>query len=225
MRPVVLCILDGWGLSPSREANAVALARTPNFDRIWATCPHAQLAAHGPDVGLPEGQMGNSEVGHTNIGAGRVVSMDLPRIDNAVADGSFAKGASRPRPQQHIPACGAGSHWSVRQLFATWASVGVPATVRGSLRRVRRDPCVNFFADPDAQWLNPKVGQVPCNCQGSRDDDCQHPLAGALDRVSLHLWWRAGRPYAPVRPTGASFDEHAKRREPRCSHNLGSDPW
>ena len=89
-RPVVLCILDGWGLNPSREGNAVALARTPNFDRIWATCPHAQLAAHGPDVGLPDGQMGNSEVGHTNIGAGRVVWMDLPRIDNAIADGSFA---------------------------------------------------------------------------------------------------------------------------------------
>jgi 2,3-bisphosphoglycerate-independent phosphoglycerate mutase len=90
MRPVVLCILDGWGLSPSREANAVALADTPNFDRIWASSPHAQLAAHGPDVGLPEGQMGNSEVGHMNIGAGRVVWMDLPRIDNAIADGSFA---------------------------------------------------------------------------------------------------------------------------------------
>ena len=90
MRPVVLCILDGWGLSPTREGNAVALGATPNFDRIWETCPHATLAAHGPDVGLPEGQMGNSEVGHMNIGAGRVVWMDLPRIDNAIADGSFA---------------------------------------------------------------------------------------------------------------------------------------
>ncbi|MFT3972875.1 MAG: 2,3-bisphosphoglycerate-independent phosphoglycerate mutase [Amaricoccus sp.] len=93
MRPVVLCILDGWGLSPSTEANAVALGRTPNFDRIWSTCPHAQLLACGPDVGLPEGQMGNSEVGHTNIGAGRVVWMDLPKIDNAIADGSFAENA------------------------------------------------------------------------------------------------------------------------------------
>ena len=90
MRPVVLCILDGWGLSPTREGNAVALADTPNFDRIWKECPHATLRAHGPDVGLPEGQMGNSEVGHMNIGAGRVVWMDLPRIDNAIADGSFA---------------------------------------------------------------------------------------------------------------------------------------
>jgi 2,3-bisphosphoglycerate-independent phosphoglycerate mutase len=90
MRPVVLCILDGWGLSPTREGNAVAQAETPSFDRIWASCPHATLTAHGPAVGLPEGQMGNSEVGHMNIGAGRVVWMDLPRIDNAIADGSFA---------------------------------------------------------------------------------------------------------------------------------------
>ena len=90
MRPVVLCILDGWGLNPTREANAVALGETPNFDRIWQTCPHATLRAHGPDVGLPEGQMGNSEVGHMNIGAGRVVWMDLPRIDRAIEDGSFA---------------------------------------------------------------------------------------------------------------------------------------
>jgi 2,3-bisphosphoglycerate-independent phosphoglycerate mutase len=85
----VLCILDGWGLRAETEANAVALGHTPNFDRIWAECPHAQLMACGPDVGLPEGQMGNSEVGHMNIGAGRVVWMDLPRIDNAIADGSF----------------------------------------------------------------------------------------------------------------------------------------
>ena len=93
MRPVVLCILDGWGLSPTRDGNAVALGETPTFDRIWESCPHARLAAHGNDVGLPEGQMGNSEVGHTNIGAGRVVWMDLPRIDRAIADGSFAASA------------------------------------------------------------------------------------------------------------------------------------
>ncbi|MFO1106972.1 MAG: 2,3-bisphosphoglycerate-independent phosphoglycerate mutase [Amaricoccus sp.] len=92
-KPVVLCILDGWGIRADTVGNAVALGNTPNFDRIWATCPHAQLAAHGPAVGLPEGQMGNSEVGHTNIGAGRVVWMDLPRIDNAIAEGSFATNA------------------------------------------------------------------------------------------------------------------------------------
>ncbi|RMF37570.1 MAG: phosphoglycerate mutase (2,3-diphosphoglycerate-independent), partial [Alphaproteobacteria bacterium] len=90
-KPVVLCILDGWGLRAEREANAVALARTPNFDALMAGCPNATLIPYGPAVGLPEGQMGNSEVGHMNIGAGRVVWMDLPRIDNAIADGSFAR--------------------------------------------------------------------------------------------------------------------------------------
>jgi len=68
-KPVVLCILDGWGLRGETEANAPALAHTPNFDRLMATCPHSTLITHGPDVGLPSGQMGNSEVGHTNIGA------------------------------------------------------------------------------------------------------------------------------------------------------------
>ena len=88
-KPVVLCILDGWGLNPAREGNAVALADTPNFDRIMRDCPNATLTAHGPAVGLPEGQMGNSEVGHTNIGAGRTVWMDLPKIDKAIEDGAF----------------------------------------------------------------------------------------------------------------------------------------
>ncbi|EKX56625.1 2,3-bisphosphoglycerate-independent phosphoglycerate mutase [Rhodobacter sp. AKP1] len=88
-KPVVLCILDGWGLRAEREANAVALADTPTFDRLMATCPNATLVTHGPDVGLPRGQMGNSEVGHTNIGAGRVVAMDLGAIDLAIEEGSF----------------------------------------------------------------------------------------------------------------------------------------
>jgi len=89
-KPVVLCILDGWGLRADRENNAPALAATPTFDRLMATCPNATLLTHGPDVGLPTGQMGNSEVGHTNIGAGRVVAMDLGQIDLAIEDGSFA---------------------------------------------------------------------------------------------------------------------------------------
>jgi 2,3-bisphosphoglycerate-independent phosphoglycerate mutase len=88
-KPVVLCILDGWGLSETTEANAPVLAQTPNFDRIMQTCANATLITHGPDVGLPRGQMGNSEVGHTNIGAGRVVAMDLGQIDLAIEDGSF----------------------------------------------------------------------------------------------------------------------------------------
>ncbi|MCY4333187.1 MAG: 2,3-bisphosphoglycerate-independent phosphoglycerate mutase [Litoreibacter sp.] len=88
-KPVVLCILDGWGLSESAEGNAPLLAKTPNMDRITADCPSATLVTFGPDAGLPKGQMGNSEVGHTNIGAGRVVAMDLGQIDLAIEDGSF----------------------------------------------------------------------------------------------------------------------------------------
>lgn len=90
-KPVVLCILDGWGIGESTEGNAPALAKTPNFDWLMENCPNAQLITHGPDVGLPRGQMGNSEVGHTNIGAGRVVAMDLGQIDLAIEDGSFAQ--------------------------------------------------------------------------------------------------------------------------------------
>ena len=89
-KPVVLCVLDGWGMRAETANNAVRLADTPTFDHLMATCPNATLKTSGRDVGLPDGQMGNSEVGHMNIGAGRVVSMDLGRIDLAIEDGSFA---------------------------------------------------------------------------------------------------------------------------------------
>jgi len=89
-RPVALVILDGLGLRAEREGNAVVQAKTPTLDWLSANCPQATLKTCGPDVGLPEGQMGNSEVGHMNLGAGRVVWMDLPKINNAIADGSFA---------------------------------------------------------------------------------------------------------------------------------------
>ncbi len=88
-KPTVLLIMDGFGLAPASEANAISCASTPRLDELFASWPNTQLQASGLDVGLPEGQMGNSEVGHTNIGAGRVVYQDLPRISNAVADGSF----------------------------------------------------------------------------------------------------------------------------------------
>jgi 2,3-bisphosphoglycerate-independent phosphoglycerate mutase len=86
---VCLVILDGWGLAPPGPGNAVELARTPVFDRLWSTYPHTELAASGRAVGLPDGQMGNSEVGHTNLGAGRVVRQDLVRIDDDIESGAF----------------------------------------------------------------------------------------------------------------------------------------
>jgi 2,3-bisphosphoglycerate-independent phosphoglycerate mutase len=86
---VCLVVLDGWALAEPGPGNAVELADTPVFDRLWARHPHTTLTTHGPAVGLPEGQMGNSEVGHLNLGAGAVVKQDLLRIDEAIADGSF----------------------------------------------------------------------------------------------------------------------------------------
>jgi 2,3-bisphosphoglycerate-independent phosphoglycerate mutase len=87
----VLVVLDGWGLAPAGPGNAVALAETPVFDALWSVYPHTQLTACGRAVGLPDGQMGNSEVGHLNLGAGAVVRQDLTRIDDACADGSLAR--------------------------------------------------------------------------------------------------------------------------------------
>src|ERR1700730_2106009 len=90
-RPMVLCVLDGWGCRSDVADNAILQAKTPNWQRFFATAPHAKLQASELYVGLPPGQMGNSEVGHMNIGAGRVVLQDLPRIDQAIADGSLAR--------------------------------------------------------------------------------------------------------------------------------------
>ena len=88
-RPALLCILDGWGWREDKQDNAIAEACTPNYTRMLKDCPHALLSTSGRAVGLPHGQMGNSEVGHMNIGSGRVVAQDLPRIDVAIEDGSL----------------------------------------------------------------------------------------------------------------------------------------
>ena len=88
-RPYVLIILDGWGYRKESTDNAIALAYTPTWDRLWAEYPHTVISGSGPCVGLPDGQMGNSEVGHLNMGAGRVVHQDYTRIEHSLADGSF----------------------------------------------------------------------------------------------------------------------------------------
>src|SRR3954452_16368591 len=111
-----LVILDGWGLAPDGPGNAVSQASTPVFDELWEKHPHTQLTACGRAVGLPEGQMGNSEVGHLNLGAGSVVHQDLTRIDDAIADGSLvqndvlkaAMGSAREAGRLHLQAREAG---------------------------------------------------------------------------------------------------------------------
>lgn len=88
---VIVAVLDGWGLAPPNPGNAIALANTPNMKRFWASFPHTQLQASGEAVGLPKGEVGNTETGHLNLGAGRIVYQDLARINMAIADGSFAE--------------------------------------------------------------------------------------------------------------------------------------
>ena len=90
-KPIVLTVLDGWGYRAETKGNAIALARKPNYDRLLKEFPNTLIQTSGPAVGLPEGQMGNSEVGHLNIGAGRIVHMDISRIDQLIASGEFAR--------------------------------------------------------------------------------------------------------------------------------------
>ena len=109
-RPVMLVILDGWGWREDAADNAVRQARTPTFDRLWSSCPHAFLRTSGKDVGLPDGQMGNSEVGHLNIGAGRVVMQDLPRVGAAIADGSIRAAPALRKLIERLRASGGTCH-------------------------------------------------------------------------------------------------------------------
>ena len=97
-KPLLLLILDGWGHRDERADNAIALAELPNWRRLLAECPHTLVHTEGRHVGLPDGQMGNSEVGHMNIGAGRIVYQDLTRIDAAIEDGSSSPMPSWSRP-------------------------------------------------------------------------------------------------------------------------------
>ncbi len=109
-RPVILCILDGWGERAERTDNAILLAKLPHFDGLLARFPHAHMQASERYVGLPAGQMGNSEVGHMNIGAGRVVMQDLPRIDQAVADGSLDRNPALDKFIAALKASGGTAH-------------------------------------------------------------------------------------------------------------------
>lgn len=109
-RPVVLAIMDGWGLAAPGPGNGVALAKTPNVDRWIAECPFTTLAASGLDVGLPEGQIGNSEVGHLNIGAGLVVYQDFTRISKSIGDGDFFENAALLGAIHHAQQTGGSLH-------------------------------------------------------------------------------------------------------------------
>ncbi len=154
---VCLVILDGWGLAEPGPGNAVDLARTPVFDELWDTCEHTTLTACGPAVGLPEGQMGNSEVGHLNLGAGAVVPQDLKRIDDAIADGSFFENRVLRE------ACAAGRDSGRLHLLGLVSEGGVHASMdhlRACIQLARREqvPDVVLHAFTDGRDTLPDSG-------------------------------------------------------------------
>lgn len=110
-KPVVLIILDGWGIAPVGPGNAVAQAKTPNFTKFWTVYPHTQLTASGQAVGLPKGEKGNSETGHLNLGAGQIIFQDLPRIDMAIADGTFFENEVFKKAVEHTKKYSSSLHF------------------------------------------------------------------------------------------------------------------
>ncbi len=109
-KPLALIIMDGFGLRKETEGNAIAAAKHPNLDRLWATCPHTQIGASGMDVGLPDGQMGNSEVGHTNMGAGRIVYQELTRITKSIEEGEYLTNPALLHAMENAKKPGAALH-------------------------------------------------------------------------------------------------------------------
>src|SRR6266446_1627708 len=101
-RPLVLIVMDGWGINPRKEGNTIALAHTPNIDRLAREWPHTTVKTSGAAVGLPEGQMGNSEVGHQNIGAGKRVLQDYTRVSESIRDGSFFSNPALLKAIEHV---------------------------------------------------------------------------------------------------------------------------
>jgi 2,3-bisphosphoglycerate-independent phosphoglycerate mutase len=178
-RPVLLCILDGWGEREDRENNAIALAKTPVWDRLRATMPCSRLDASENHVGLPAGQMGNSEVGHMNLGAGRVVMQELPRIDTALADGSLARQPAFEQFVARLKESGGTAHLMgllspggvhshqhhIAQLARLLGARGVPCIVHAFLDGRDTPPASagdylqTFLAEPDGATIGTIIGR------------------------------------------------------------------
>lgn len=207
-RPVMLMILDGWGWREEEENNAVRLAHTPHFDRLWAASPHAFLKTSGLDVGLPEGQMGNSEVGHLNLGAGRVVMQDLPRINAAIADGSIADALDRSGLPQALRASGGTCH-----LIGLVSPGGVHAHQDHALALARLltaagvPVAVHVFADGRDTPPRSAAGYLAAFCAALPEGARVATVSGryfAMDRD--HRWQRVEQAWSAVaRGEGAAF--------------------
>jgi 2,3-bisphosphoglycerate-independent phosphoglycerate mutase len=202
-RPFVLIIMDGWGFNPRKEGNAIALARTSNIDRIGATWPHTLLRASGDAVGLPDGQMGNSEVGHLNIGAGKKVVQDFTRITAAIDDGSFYENPALLSAVAHVRHNGSTLH--LCGLLGTGGVHAHQSHLEACLRLAAKHelPRVRIHAFTDGRDTAPKsgVGFMKDLLTAIHGIDAEHPaqvatIAGrlwAMDRDNR--WERTGRVY------------------------------
>ena len=145
----LLIVLDGWGYNPAPEHNAIAAAHTPTWDRLWKSAPHTLISGSGGNVGLPDGQMGNSEVGHMNLGAGRIVRQDLTRIDRAIANGEFERNKTLKRAFRKLKKSGSALH-----VFGLLSPGGVHSHEHQILKLLEfayaqgvNDICVHAFLD------------------------------------------------------------------------------
>ncbi len=222
---VCLVVLDGWGLAEPGPGNAIDLADTPVFDELWRTCPRTTLATSGESVGLPAGQMGNSEVGHLNLGAGAVVRQDLTRIDDAIADGSFAANgvlraacdAGREAGRLHLLGLvsDGGVHASLEHLRAAAelaARLGVEDVVLHAFtdgRDTAPDSGAGHLADVE-RWLGElggRVGSVTGRYY-AMDRDSRWERTGAAYEAIVH-----GRAEAPAASSGEAAVRAAYERD------------
>ncbi len=223
IRPVMLVILDGFGWREEAADNAVRQARKPNFDRLWGSCPHAFLHTSGEDVGLPDGQMGNSEVGHLNIGAGRVVMQELPRITHACQDGSIAKAPALLDLIGKLKASGGACH-----LMGLVSDGGVHSHQDHAvaLAKILHSAGIRTIvhAFTDGRDTPPRAGA-----------DCITQLHGALpDGVKIGTvigryyamdrdkrWDRVGKAYAALADAdGAHFDDPVQVMKDAYAHDV-----
>ena len=234
-RPVVnvaLIILDGWGLAADGPGNAISLAETPVFDKLWDEHAHTQLTAKGEAVGLPEGQMGNSEVGHLNLGAGAIVPQDLARINRAVEDGSLAGIAALKEAldaeRVHLIGLvsGGGVHSSIDHLraLAELADGDVIVHAFTDGRDTSPTSGAGSLAEVES-WGTVRVGSVVGRYFAMDRDkrwDRTEKAVSCCSRARRSTMRTAGsRPSAP--PTSAARPTSSSRR-PRWATRRGSGP-
>ena len=225
-RPVMLVIMDGWGWREDPADNAVRQARTPAFDHLWASCPHALLHTSGKDVGLPPGQMGNSEVGHLNIGAGRVVMQDLPRISEAIASGDIGCAPALINLTERLRQSGGTCH-----LMGLVSPGGVhshqdhAAALAKLLAKADVPMVVHAFTD--GRDTPPRMAER-CLADLSETLPASVPIATVCGRYYAmdrdHRWNRVANAYnAMVEAEGAHFPDACSAIADAYAHDIGDE--